>query len=72
VSKTNQLQAQFIEQLRNESRLDHSIPLPIGGVPIARPEFGPSVGAYFRAKHERGEMGQFYPLHKIHNLTREQ
>ncbi len=55
-------QRELIESSRSESMLDPNIPL---GIPqMVRPEFGPNAIAYYKAKHERGECGRYYPLHR--------
>jgi hypothetical protein len=48
-------------RLQSESVLDRNIPL--GFPPIGRPEIGPDPVRWFSAKHARGEIGRFYPLH---------
>jgi hypothetical protein len=54
-------QREMITQSRAESYLDRSAPLAFP--PAVRPEIGPSVGEYFRAKAARGERARFW-LHQ--------
>ena len=54
------LQSELIAQSREESFLDRDVEI---GFPVAnRPEIGPTVESYFRAKAARGEFGQFFGL----------
>ncbi len=56
-----------VNDFREQSILDRNIPL---AMPIAvRPERGPTVRAYFAAKHRRGEFGKFWPLHLMQKIT---
>lgn len=38
---------------------------PLGRPMELRPESGPSVTEYYRAKHRRREFGRFFPLHEV-------
>jgi hypothetical protein len=58
-------QADFVAKLRAESCTDGSVPLGSYPAPAPLPESGPSAFAYFRAKHQRGEYGRFYPVHGL-------
>jgi hypothetical protein len=55
-------QLDFIERLRSESVVGPDAPLCLNFW-FPRPEKGPTVNEYYKAKHRRGEVGRFYPLH---------
>jgi hypothetical protein len=55
-------QAEMIEQSRNESALDPSVPLDLPVAP--RPEPGESCEHYFERTHSTVGPGQFWPLHE--------
>jgi hypothetical protein len=61
----NQSEAQrdLIARFRAESFLDRRF--PIGLPSVARPEFGETVIAYFKRKHETVGAGRFYGLHVV-------
>lgn len=56
--------ARDLAKWRDESVLDKAITLAIPSG-AARPERGPTVESYYRAKHAEGRYGKFYPLHQI-------
>ena len=45
---------------KNEMRGDSG---PVGYPINLRPEIGLSIEQHFRAKHQRGEFGKYFPLH---------
>jgi hypothetical protein len=60
-SRYEEQQAAFIAECRNESSRDKSIPL---AYPTAvKVELGLPPHVYYIAKHKRGEVGSFYPVH---------
>jgi hypothetical protein len=56
-------QAEVIAAWREQSNTDRRTRLGLP-LPQTRPEFGPSVGAYFAAKHAAGRFGKYWPLHQ--------
>lgn len=61
-------QREFISRLRAESCVDHNVPL--GMSHWSRPDSGPSIHNYYVAKHERGERGTYWPLHRVSGRRR--
>jgi hypothetical protein len=44
--------------------------IPLGYPRAARTELGPSILAFYREKHARGQAGSYYPLHLTANPKR--
>lgn len=59
----NAMQRELVRQARAESCIDAQIPLGFGH--FGRPEIGPTIQQYYLNKHKVGQIGRFYPLHRV-------
>jgi hypothetical protein len=58
---TSDTQSKFIAEGKRDSCIDPAVPLFLDR--HCDPIEGPTVAAWFKNKHARGDIGRFYPLH---------